>query len=237
LFAVLKYGVSSGRLDYVYGKPGQPGAGYDRLRDPASAQQLRGGMLVVADESNCRVLVLRPPSRRPTRVLGSPRSCVHRPPVAFGHPDAAFPTRGGGLIVTELMPAWVDLLSQSYRLIAALRVPGLSSPLDANEFAPGEIVATSHSYPGAVEELTTAGRVLWRFAPASGPGELNFPSLAQVLPDGDVLICDSGNDRIIVVNPRTREIVWQYGHTGRPGRRAGYLDAPESAVLLPAPTR
>jgi DNA-binding beta-propeller fold protein YncE len=62
---------------------------------------------------------------------------------------------------------------------------------------------------------------------------LRDPSLAQGLPDGDVLVCDSGNDRIVVIDRQTKAIVWQYGHTGVPGSRPGYLDAPDSATLVP----
>jgi hypothetical protein len=183
--------------------------------------------------SNCRILIVRPPGRRPATILGKTRRCVHDAPATFSYPDAAFPTTGGGIIVTELTPAWIDLLSRGHTLLRAFRVTGLTAPDDANQFAPGRFVATSHSLPGAVEEFTATGRVLWRFAPQRGPGELDRPSLAQVLPDGDVLVSDSGNDRLLVIAPRTDAIVWQYGHTRRAGDRPGYLHTPDSAVLLP----
>ena len=63
--------------------------------------------------------------------------------------------------------------------------------------------------------------------------QLSFPSLAQVLPDGNVLVTDSGDDRVVVIDRHTDAIVWQYGHTGVPGRRAGYLDSPDGAVVVP----
>ena len=231
-FVVLTLAVADGSLEYVYGKPGHPGAADDRLRDPQGAHQLGNGQLLVADESNCRVLLLTPPSIRPTKVLGRAGACEHDPPTRFSYPDAVFPTPGGRFLVTEAQ-GWIDLLGKHDRLIRALRVRGLGTPLDANEYAPGKLIVTGHTYAGAVEELTTTGRVLWRYAPESGPGALRDPSLAQVLPGGDVLVCDSGNDRIIVIDPKTGAIVWQYGHTGRPRHRPGYLDSPDSAVLVP----
>jgi len=39
---------------------------------------------------------------------------------------------------------------------------------------------------------------------------------------------------VIVVDPRTRRIVWQYGHTGVSGTAQGYLDKPDGIDLLPA---
>jgi DNA-binding beta-propeller fold protein YncE len=74
--------------------------------------------------------------------------------------------------------------------------------------------------------------VLWSYGPTSGPGELDKPSLAVRLPGGDVLVCDSDNDRIIVIDPQTDTIVWQYGHTHVPGSTPGYLHTPDSAILV-----
>ncbi|HWF82551.1 MAG TPA: hypothetical protein VN695_18405 [Streptosporangiaceae bacterium] len=39
--------------------------------------------------------------------------------------------------------------------------------------------------------------------------------------------------RVIVINPRTHKVVWQYGHTGVPGRAPGYLDDPDGVDLVP----
>ena len=232
-FDVVRLGVVSGTVSYRYGHSGHPGAADDHLHDPQTAQQLPDGRLVIADKSNCRIIFVTPPSHRPAAVLGRPGTCVHDPPRSFSYPDAAFPTARGGLVVTELTPAWVDLLSTTGSLIAALRVNGLSAPYDANEFGRDRIVATSHSSPGAVEEFSTSGRVLWRYGPASGPGMLDSPSLARVLPGGDLLVCDSGNQRIVVIDPRRDTIVWQYGHTGRAGSAPGFVHTPDSAVLVP----
>ncbi len=74
--------------------------------------------------------------------------------------------------------------------------------------------------------------MLWRFSPR-GPDALDHPSLALPLPNGDVLANDDYNDRVIVVDPHTNRIVWQYGHTGVPGTAPGYLNIPDGVDLLP----
>ncbi len=232
-FDVARLGVVSRRVSYRYGHSGRPGAGDGFLHDPQTAQQLPDGRLLIADKSNCRILFVSPPAHRASAVLGRAGFCVHGPPRTFSYPDAAFPTRGGGLVVSELVPAWVDLLNRDGTLRAAVRVAGLSAPYDANQSHGGMLIATSHAHPGAVEEFTVAGRVLWRYAPASGPAALELPSLAVVLPGGDVLVCDSANDRVVVIDPRRNMIVWQYGHTGRAGSGPGYLHTPDSAILVP----
>ena len=54
-----------------------------------------------------------------------------------------------------------------------------------------------------------------------------------MLPNGNVMVADSGNDRVIVIDPKTNKIVWQYGHTGKPGAAPGFLHTPDSITLVP----
>jgi hypothetical protein len=44
---------------------------------------------------------------------------------------------------------------------------------------------------------------------------------------------DDWNHRVIVIDPRTNKVVWQYGHTGIPGAGPGYLDKPDGVDLVP----
>ena len=53
------------------------------------------------------------------------------------------------------------------------------------------------------------------------------------LPNGNVLVNDDYNDRVIVISRKTNRIVWQYGHDGVPGRAAGYLNNPDGVNLAP----
>jgi len=48
-----------------------------------------------------------------------------------------------------------------------------------------------------------------------------------MLPNGYVLATDDRNDRVIVIDPKSDKIVWQYGHTGIPGILPGYLNNPD----------
>jgi hypothetical protein len=44
---------------------------------------------------------------------------------------------------------------------------------------------------------------------------------------------DDYNHRVIVVDPRTNRIVWQYGVIGQPGSVAGHLNQPDGVDLVP----
>ena len=62
---------------------------------------------------------------------------------------------------------------------------------------------------------------------------LDHPSLAIKLPDGNIAVNDDFRHRVVVIDFRTRRIVWQYGHTGLPGRKAGFLNIPDGMDFVP----
>ena len=55
----------------------------------------------------------------------------------------------------------------------------------------------------------------------------------MALPNGDIAINDDYRHRVIVVNPKTKRIVWQYGHTDRAGTARGFLNTPDGMDFLP----
>ena len=68
---------------------------------------------------------------------------------------------------------------------------------------------------------------------SSGDGRLNHPSLAEGLPNGDIILNDDANHRVIVLDPAQNKIVWQYGHTGQAGDQPGYLNTPDGLDPVP----
>jgi outer membrane protein assembly factor BamB len=232
--AVSVVDVASHRIVWRYGAVGVPGSTTNRLAHPDDAMLLPDGSIVAADIENCRLVLLRPPSHRPAHATGSPaQGCVHSPPLAWGSPNGAFPLRGGGALVTEINGDWVDALSASGRVLWSIHPPGVSYPSDSNEVRRGLFVTVGWQSPGILETFDRAGRLRWRYSPRPGAPQLDHPSLALPLPNGDFLVNDDFNDRVIVVDPRTNRVVWQYGHTAVPGRAPGYLSRPDGVDLVP----
>jgi hypothetical protein len=210
-----------------YGHAGIAGSSPGYLNTPDDAYRLSSGETVVADIRNCRIVYLR--RSTVARVLGG--SCAHDPPRGFSSPNGDTPLPGGGLLVTEI-GGWVDRLAASGRLLWSIHSP-VSYPSDAQLLPDGRVLVASFTSPGRIAIVNRKGRVDWSFGAASGPNRLDKPSLAVRWPNGLIAANDDYNERVIVIDPRTKRIVWQYGHTGVAGRSPGYLDKPDGIDLLP----
>ena len=228
-------GLRSHRLLWRYGTPGVRGSGPNQLSNPDDAMMLPNGDALIADIMNCSLLIVRGGTHVPAERIGIQDTyCLHQPPLRFGSPNGAFPLTNGNYLVTEINGDWADEITLQGKVLWSTHPPGVAYPSDTNEVSPGRYLTVDYSNPGQIVEFNKQGKLLWRYGPASGPGKLTTPSLCEPIPtNGDVLCNDDGNDRVIVVDPRTDKIVWQYGHDGIAGSAPGYLSGPDGVDLAP----
>jgi uncharacterized protein (UPF0248 family) len=106
-------------------------------------------------------------------------------------------------------------------------------PSDAQWLGHGTFLLADYSSPGHVLIMNRRGKVLWRYGPSSGPGALDHPSLALMLPGGLIAVNDDYRHRVVLISRKRHRIVWQYGHTDRPGTAPGSLDTPDGMDFLP----
>jgi hypothetical protein len=213
-----------------YGHVNHQGSSPGYLRTPDDAYLLANGLVTVADAYNCRVLFINH-AHKIVRQYGTTGVCRHNPPSELGAVNGATPLPDGGTLVSEINGSWVDYIGANGRLRWAVQAP-VSYPSDPQLLGPGRILLADYARPGHAIIMTPAGRVLWRYGPASGPGELNHPSLAlQIAPDV-IAINDDFRHRVVIVSIKTHHIVWQYGHTDSAGSAPGYLNTPDGLDLL-----
>jgi outer membrane protein assembly factor BamB len=225
--------LQSDRIVWRYGHPGVPGSQLGYLHNPDDAMGLPNGNVISADIMNCRLLYLSKTSVVPLHIYGvTDPNCYHEPPLRFGSPNGMFPMSSGDWLVTEIDGDWVDDMNPAGRVLWSVNPPGITYPSDTNEVRPGVFLTSSYTDPGAVEEFNQQGQLLWQYAP-TGPSALDKPSLALALPNGDVILNDDWNDRVIVIDPHTDKVVWQYGVAGVPGSKPGYLHKPDGIDLAP----
>ena len=217
------------RVVWEYGHQGAQGSAHGYLAHPDDAYLLPNGLTSVADIINCRVLWLNR-AKRIVRAIGSSGACRHDPPRALLQPNGDTPLPDGGVLVTEI-GGWVDRFSRHGHLKWSIKTP-TSYPSDAQLLPNGDVLVAGFNTPGRVDILSPKGRVVWSYHPASGPRALDRPSLAVMLPNGTIAVTDDWNHRVVLIDRRTRRIVWSYGHRGAAGSRPGYLNKPDGLDLI-----
>jgi hypothetical protein len=215
---------------HLYGVPGVSGSRAGLLDTPDDAYPLPGGVVSVADAYNCRVLYIR--DHQIVRQLGETGVCRHDPPSTFGDLNGDTPLPGGGVLVSEIPGSWIDGIGGTGRLLFAFQAP-VAYPSDPQPLPGDRILIADYSRPGGVVIVNHQGSVLWSYRVTAGWGELDHPSLAIMLPNGNIAVNDDYRDRVVVIDPVTNRIVWAYGHTDRPGADPGYLRTPDGMDFVP----
>ncbi len=222
--------IKTHRLVWVFGHAGVAGSAFGYLDSPDDAYLLKSGLFMVADIRNCRVLFINR-AHKVVREIGHAGNCGHNPPQGLSSPNGATPLADGGVLVTEI-GGWVDRISAGGTLLWTIRTP-TSYPSDAQLLPDGNVLVAGFNTPGRVDEITPAGKVVWTYEP-TGAAALDRPSLAVRWPNGLIAITDDWHHRIVVIDPKTKRIVWSYGHLNQPGSAPGYLNKPDGLDLLPA---
>lgn len=227
----------SRKVVWNYGHPGVPGdlPGYLNTPDDAFLYDTpKGQVVTTADIRNQRILFINRKSQSIIKQYGETGVMAVNPPTSYAAPNGDFPAPGGGMLVTQIDGNDAIRLNKAGHVMWTVHFPSqFSYPSDANFTPNGNIIVAFYTDPGALVEMSPSGKVLWQYQVMSGQGMLNHPSLAVMLKNGNVMLNDDYNDRIIVIDPKTDKIVWQYGHTAVPGSAPGYLNIPDGMDVLP----
>jgi len=215
---------------WTYGVPDVRGGNPGYLNYPDDAHMLVDGKVLTADLRNCRVLIIDPQSNQVTTQWGQVSQCRHDPPHAFGLPNGATPMENGDLLISEIIDSWISRITRAGKVVWSVRAPHVHYPSDAFPTADGkQVIVADFSKPGRIVIFEPANRrVTWEYYVAEGEGMLDHPSLARELPDtGDIIVADDWRERVLVIDRKTRKIIWQYGVTGQKGSTPGYLNYPD----------
>jgi Kelch motif/PQQ-like domain len=227
---IVRLSFPGGRVLWSYGHAGVAGSEPGYLHEPDDAYLWRDGTISVADAQNCRILLISP-QKKVLREFGDPASCEHEPPHRLGSPNGDTPLRDGNLLVSEVNGSYIDEITRRGKLVWSVQLP-IEYPSDPQQLGPNRYLVADYTTPGGIYEFDRQGRILWSYHPSSGPGMLDHPSLAERLPSGLIAVNDDYRHRLAIIDPKTRRVVWQYGHTDEPGRAHDYLNTPDGFDLL-----
>jgi DNA-binding beta-propeller fold protein YncE len=224
----------SRKLNWTYGTPDARGKGHQQLNYPDDAHLLTDGQFLTADIRNCRVLIIDPKENKITTQWGTPGQCKHNPPAQLAHPNGATPMENGDILLTEITDAQLTRMTRAGKVVWSAKVPGIHYPSDAFPTVDGkQVIVADFWKPGKVVIFDPATKkITWEYFPKEGDKVLDHSSIARELPDtGDILVVDDLNDRVIVIDRVTKEIIWQYGQPGKKGHTLGLLNYPDGVDL------
>jgi outer membrane protein assembly factor BamB len=229
---IVRIGYPSGKLLWSYGVPKTAGSSPGMLNQPDDSFLLRDGTISVADAKNCRILFIGA-NRQPVSQIGTTGDCTHRPPTGIGYPNGDTPLANGNFLISEINGSWVSEYTRAGALVWTVQLP-IAYPSDPQQLGPDLYLVSDWTKPGGILEFNREGKILWVYRPPSGPGMLDHPSLAERLPNGLIGVNDDYRHRMILIDPTTSAIVWQYGQTDQPGTGADQLNIPDGFdILLP----
>ncbi|MHB1486093.1 MAG: outer membrane protein assembly factor BamB family protein [Acidimicrobiales bacterium] len=227
---IVQIAYPSGKILWSYGHPHVAGSGPGYLNQPDDAYLLKNGQVAVADAKNCRIIFINPDKTIASQI-GTVGNCQHNPPTSLGYPNGDTPLANGNVLISEINGSWVSEYTPSGTLVWTVQLP-IAYPSDPQQIGPDLYLIADYSKPGGIYEFNRAGQILWSYHPASGPGMLDHPSLAERLPNGLIAANDDYRDRVVIINPATGAIVWQYGMTDIPGTGPDQLKTPDGFDLL-----
>ncbi len=200
------------------------------LHQPDDAFLLKTGQVMVADIDNCRILIINPDGTIASQI-GRTGVCRHNPPYSLGSPNGDTPLANGNILISEIDGSWVSEYTPAGQLVWTTHV-AVGFPSDPQQLTSSTYLVADYSSVGGIVEFNQQGTILWRYDPASGPGRLRYPSLAEMAPSGVIIANDDYNDRIVAIDPVTGALVWQYGTTGVSGTAPGLLNTPDGFDIL-----
>jgi outer membrane protein assembly factor BamB len=227
---IVRIAYPSGALLWSYGHPKVTGSAAGFLNQPDDAFLLRDGRITVADAKNCRILFISPDGR-PLSQIGTTGNCTHNPPTGVGYPNGDTPLANGDFLVSEINGSWVSEFTAAGQLVWTVHLP-IAYPSDPQQLGPDLYLLADYTRPGGILEFNREGQILWTYRPSSGDGMLDHPSLAERLPNGLISVNDDYRHRVILIDPTTNAIVWQYGQTDQPGTGLDQLNIPDGFDLL-----
>lgn len=224
---IVQIGYPSGKVLWQYGHPLVSGSSPGYLNQPDDAYLLKDGTITVADASNNRILFISA-AGQPISQIGN-GAAAHVPGVSVDYPNGDTPLVDGNFLVSEINGSWIDEYTTAGKMVWSVQMTGVNYPSDPQQLGPDLYLMTDYDPPaeGKVLTFTRSGATPWVYDVTAGDAMLKKPSLAERLPNGLIMVNDDYRNRVVVIDPTTDSIVWQYGITDQSGTTPGMLSIPD----------
>lgn len=229
---------------WQYGQTDVAGSGTNQLNHPFEAVNLINGNILIADTDNHRVIEVQPSGTSggtiiwqygQTGVFGSGTNQLN-------FPFDVMMLNNGNILITDYGIRRTIEVQPTYPIGGNIVWQKYSPDgyyVESERLPDGSTLLTSDSSHEVIRITGSPSTTIWYYgqygSPGSGTNQLNLPRDAIQLVNGNILITDSGNHRVIEVQPTGTSggtIVWQYGQTGVSGSGVNQLYFPHEAIRL-----
>lgn len=199
------------------------------LRGPDDAFFTPGGRSIITNEEFNDTLVEVSLSTHKVLWRYGHAGVAGSSPGYLNTPDDAYRLMNGDTVVADIRNCRIVELNRGGRVVRVLGGScghdpphGFASPNGDTPLPDGGLLVTEIG--GWVDRLDRRGRLVWSFR-----SPVSYPSDAQLLPSGNVLISAFTNPgKIVICTPRGR-VLWSFGAVAGPTE----LDKPSLAIRLP----
>lgn len=215
----------SGAIVWQYGQAGVAGAGPDQLNVPVAAVQLPNGDFLITDQGNNRVIE-----------VNAAQQVVWSYGPAHGHgalnsPNSAELLPNGHILIADEGNNRAIEITRSGHIVWEYD-RGINAMAFASRLPDGNTLLTD-SGDARILEVTAKKQIVFQYLTNEtlGSNSTPLPTNAVRLANGDTMIADQFNDRVLLIDP-SGATLWQYGVTNVPGNAAGELNAPYTAFVI-----
>lgn len=237
------YAVSptTGKILWTYGHWGQYGSQPGYLYIPEDSYGMPGNRVMITDPGNERAIMVNPTAGQVLWQYGHTGVESTHPGYLYWTNNAV-PLQNGNVLITDgAAPGHrqqiLEVNPAGHRVWHVTLPAVIRYPSDAMPVGPGLYALTDYANPAGLYVINQQGQIVWSYQVQRGPGALNHASSINRLPNGNFLVSDDKNFRIVVIDPALHKIVWQYGTTGvsgsGPNQLVGNTDAKAVGEPLP----
>lgn len=222
---------------WQYGQAGVTGGGHDQLNTPVQATFTPNGHVLIADQGNQRIIEVNLNDKilfqyGTTGVAGNG-------PDHLNNPNSVESLGDGNLLIADESNNRVIEINHSKQIVWQYPKPTDTSLLNGAAFAsrlPNGDTLITDGGNNRIIEIDSNKNVVWNYSTlAAGGNAAPAPSRAVELRDGNILISDQFNDRVILVHktgPTSGTILFTQGMLNEPGDGFNMLDGPYDAKAV-----
>ncbi len=213
-----------GKIVWQYGQAGVSGSGSNQLNVPVFAIQLPNHNIMVVDQGNNRVIEIDRNSKQIVWSYG-PKSGSG----ALNNPNSAELLPNGHILIGDENNNRIIEITRGGTIVWQYN-QGLSGAAFASRLPNGNTLITDFSH-SRVLEVTANKQVVFEYFTNTDPASNSapLPTNAVQLTNGEIMIADQFNNRVLIINPAAQ---FQYGTINVTGNGSDQLNGPYTSYVI-----